>query len=445
MLDRPSRPPSFPNTGRTGASCFRTPALRPVTLLRVRLRPPIAPRGTTKIQDTRVAVNLQPLHRSRFMLARRILTLLPLAVSLATAQVPTETLYPGLAGPALLEALRIGEPVPRTLGYGPARDSMYTYDQRTSGHVRCVYTGYEITISLAPGRDASTDAFAQNINAEHTFPQSQGASSEPQKSDLHNLYPTRDNVNSSRGNLPFGESPDAQTTNWYRLAATQSGIPTTAIDEYSERLGSTRWEPREDHKGNVARAMLYFAMRWPAASQAYLAGQIDDLVRWNDADPVDDAEFARMEYNARLQGNRKPVRHRSDARAPRLPSNDCRRRGHAPRGAPPRRLAQPDARHGDAHHAGRRDGLGLGCPRTPRLVGDRHGSHTHAASPLMGARRLRRPGHVGLGHGRRAAHGRAVALVVTAARSPYSACGSPSRAVCAATHAAVRGSGSPAK
>ena len=28
-------------------------------------------------------------------------------------------------------------------------------------------------------------------------------------SDMHNLFPTRDDVNSSRGNLPFGESPDA--------------------------------------------------------------------------------------------------------------------------------------------------------------------------------------------------------------------------------------------
>ncbi len=237
-------------------------------------------------------------------------TLLVVFLSLVSvtvaAQVPTETLYPGLAGPALLDALRTGEPAARTLGYGPARDSMYTYDQRVYGRVRCVYTGTEVTISLAPGRDASTDVFALGINAEHTYPQSQGASSEPQKSDLHNLFPTRDNVNSSRGNLPFGESPDVSTTEWYRLGSRQSAIPTVAIDEWSERQGSTRFEPREDHKGNVARAMLYFAMRWPAANQQYLAPQIDDLVAWNEADPVDAAEFARMEYNARLQGNRNP-------------------------------------------------------------------------------------------------------------------------------------------
>jgi hypothetical protein len=209
-------------------------------------------------------------------------------------------------GAALLDALRTGEAPARPIGYGPARDSMYTYDQRSFGRVRCVYTGHAVTISLAPGRDASTDVFALGINAEHTYPQSQGAGSEPAMSDMHNLFPTRDNVNSSRGNLPFGESPDASTTNWYRLATSQTGIPTVAIEEWSERQGSTRFEPREDHKGNVARAMLYFAMRWPSARQSYLAPQIDGLVAWNDADPVDAAEFARMEYNRRLQGNRNP-------------------------------------------------------------------------------------------------------------------------------------------
>ncbi|HEX9950451.1 MAG TPA: endonuclease [Rubricoccaceae bacterium] len=234
------------------------------------------------------------------------LAVLTLAAVAASAQVPSETLYPGQTGTALLTALRTNEAAAHTLGYGPARDSMYTYDQRTYGRVRCVYTGHTVTITLGPGHDASTDVFALGINAEHTYPQSQGAGSEPAMSDMHNLFPSRDNVNSSRGNLPFGESPDASSTNWYRLATNQTTIPTVAIAEWSERQGSTRFEPREDHKGNVARAMLYFAMRWPSASQSFLAPQIDDLVAWNDADPVDAAEYARMEYNQRLQGNRNP-------------------------------------------------------------------------------------------------------------------------------------------
>ena len=228
-----------------------------------------------------------------------------LAAAPSLAQVPHETLYGGLAGNEVVQAIR-NAPAPATRGYGPARDSMYTWEQRTFGRIRCVYTGFEITIPLGPGQDASTNAFNRGINAEHTWPQSQGAGSEPQQSDLHNLFPTREGVNSSRGNLRFGESPDVQTTNWYRLATTQTALPTTAIDEWSERLGSTLFEPREDHKGNGARAMLYFYARWPAANGAYLSAQLNDLVAWHEADPVDAAEWARHEYVARLQGNRNP-------------------------------------------------------------------------------------------------------------------------------------------
>ncbi len=223
----------------------------------------------------------------------------------AHAQVPHETLYVGLSGEQVIQALR-AEAVPVTRGYGPARDSMYTWEQRTYGRLRCVYTGHEITIPLEPGRDASTEAFSRGINAEHTWPQSMGAGSEPQKSDLHNLFPTREGVNSARSNLPFGESPDAQTSAWYRLATSQSGVPSVALDEWSERQGSLRFEPREDHKGNAARAALYFYARWPAASTAYLQQMAAALVAWDEADPVDGAEWARHQYIAGLQGNRNP-------------------------------------------------------------------------------------------------------------------------------------------
>ena len=225
--------------------------------------------------------------------------------SAAHAQIPHETLYDGLYGPDIVQAIR-SELAPATRGYGPARDSMYTWEQRTYGRLRCVYSGFEITIPLGAGRDASTEAFNRGINAEHTWPQSMGAGNEPERSDLHNLFPTRDAVNSARGNLPFGESPDHLTTAWYRGTASQTSLPLVALDQWSERQGSARFEPREDHKGNAARAALYFYARWPAASTAYLQGQVADLVAWSEADPVDADEWARMTYVASLQGNRNP-------------------------------------------------------------------------------------------------------------------------------------------
>ncbi|MGB3541320.1 endonuclease, partial [Rubrivirga sp.] len=96
---------------------------------------------------------------------------------------PTSLLYPDLEGAPLRDALRRDFAPTRTLGYGPARDSLYTYRQRTVGAVCGVYTGF--CIDLEAGRDASASAHDQGVNAEHIWPQSRGLAAEPQRSDLH--------------------------------------------------------------------------------------------------------------------------------------------------------------------------------------------------------------------------------------------------------------------
>ncbi|MDC0480576.1 endonuclease, partial [Candidatus Marinimicrobia bacterium] len=87
----------------------------------------------------------------------------------------------------------------------------------------CVYTGYTITLDTT--QDPSTNAYEQGINCEHTYPQSMGASEEPQKSDMHHLFPCKSNVNSSRGNDPYAEIPDEDTDTWYRNDYSQEDIP----------------------------------------------------------------------------------------------------------------------------------------------------------------------------------------------------------------------------
>ncbi len=76
-------------------------------------------------------------------------------------------------------------------------------------------------MSLPLGVDPSSFLASNGINAEHTWPQSKGAADEPQRSDMHNLFPAKDNVNSSRGNNPYGEIPDAETRTWYKGAQSQ--------------------------------------------------------------------------------------------------------------------------------------------------------------------------------------------------------------------------------
>ncbi|WP_412063007.1 endonuclease [Rubrivirga sp. IMCC45206] len=234
----------------------------------------------------------------------------------AAAAQPNVTLYPGQSGAPLLNSIDAGYSPGGTLGYNPARDSLYAYEQRTDGQLCGVYTRFCIT--LTPGADPSTDAFHQGVNAEHTWPQSMGAADEPARSDMHALFPAKANVNSSRSNHPYGEIPDAQADGWYRDAASQSAIPTAILDEWSEKDNdhpnpayTGRFEPRHDHKGNAARAVFYFRAVYPEqvasyGSQAFFDVQAPDLIVWHYSDPVDLEEFARSEWIASMQGTHNP-------------------------------------------------------------------------------------------------------------------------------------------
>ena len=237
-------------------------------------------------------------------------------VTLAAPALAQTTLYPGLEGSELRTAIRAGFTPDQTLGYGPARDSLYTYEQRTQGALCGLYTAFCIQLDLSA--DASTDAFQKGINAEHTWPQSRGAENEPQRSDLHALFPARDNVNSSRGNRPYAEIPDTDTDAWYRLDQSQSNIPSVFLNEWSEKdnqhpssIYDGRFEPREDVSGEVARAIAYFATIYEAQVEAYierdfLTVMLSDLRSWNIQDPPEERERARGVWVAEKQGNENP-------------------------------------------------------------------------------------------------------------------------------------------
>jgi len=78
-----------------------------------------------------------------------------------------------------------------------------------------------------------------------------------------------------------------------------SNPPSNDRDLWSELLPSVRFEPREDHKGNVARAMFYFYTVYRGESDAidpnYFPPQIDNLCEWHLLDPVDLREVQRTE------------------------------------------------------------------------------------------------------------------------------------------------------
>ena len=194
------------------------------------------------------------------------------------------------------------------MGYDDAREAMYSYvDVAEDGRVYCVYTGFS--------EPAELTTYLNPINAEHTVPQSFFDSDEPMKSDIHHLFPTHGNVNSSRGNIDFGEIDDNVTDKWFIGGKVEDGtsltiltsIPAENIDAYTEIDNSDYIEVKEANKGNTARAVFYFYTVYPtqAGSIEELA-DLETLYEWHVSDPVDEAERIRNDRAEERQGNRNP-------------------------------------------------------------------------------------------------------------------------------------------
>ncbi len=186
--------------------------------------------------------------------------------------------------------------------YQNARIRMYNYIDNHNNRVTCVYSGYKKTVTY--GGSVSNP---QPINCEHTVPQSYFNYKEPMKSDIHHLFPTYGSWNSVRSNHPFHEINDNATSKWMYLDNDQSSIPTSNKDLYSE-FDFPKFEPREDHKGNVARAIFYFYTMYPtqAGSINNIAGSLATLYQWHLDDPVDAREYQRNINIDAYQGSRNP-------------------------------------------------------------------------------------------------------------------------------------------
>lgn len=227
---------------------------------------------------------------------------------ISIAQTPIE---PCKFGQPLIDALQSDYTPSNPLGYGPARDILYSEIDNNGLDLSCIYTNF--TVTLVAGQDPSTSAFqgGAGLNAEHVYPQSQGAGDEPAKSDLHNIFPSKVNVNESRGSCPYNEITDSDTEKWFYLNTQLSSIPTSGIDNYSEKdEEDCAFEPRESVKGDIARAVFYFYAIYQtiadAASPNFFSLQKSVLYQWHQADPPDATETQRNNRIASEQGNHNP-------------------------------------------------------------------------------------------------------------------------------------------
>lgn len=191
--------------------------------------------------------------------------------------------YEGLSDAALEQRIRALRQH-SGLGYDRAREAMYGSIDNEQGVITCVYTGQTISQSFGNGSTPS------GYSAEHTWPQSLGAEFEPAKSDLHHLYPATQSANSRRSNLPFCE---VGTSTW-----DQGG---SSLGKDKNDAAISCFEPRDEHKGVVARALFYFAVAYDhdidPTQEAWLRA-------WHTRFPPTASERARNDDIAARQGSR---------------------------------------------------------------------------------------------------------------------------------------------
>lgn len=134
-------------------------------------------------------------------------------------------------------------------------------------------------------------------NCEHAVPQSWFNEREPMRGDLHHLFTCELMCNSIRSNNPYHNFTDYNPT----------GIKANRVEDACGKAEEELFEP-EHGKETVARAMLYFLVRYPDGIEQSHKEEIDTdiLLEWHQNFPPELYEKHRNQAIYQMQGNRNP-------------------------------------------------------------------------------------------------------------------------------------------
>lgn len=187
-----------------------------------------------------------------------------------------------------------------TTTYGEARDYLSLSDAWTGyndSYLNLIYSdtvrgtssqGFPFVSYANPSWDSGS-----TWNREHVWAKSLFGSGgyDPNNStrgidaDLHNLRAADTRVNSSRGNNKF-------------------------IDQIYIGSGFGNYNgmfyPGDNHRGDVARILLYMDIRWGSLTDLSKIADFNTLLAWHEVDPVDDFEIHRNNVIYAHQNNRNP-------------------------------------------------------------------------------------------------------------------------------------------
>ncbi len=217
----------------------------------------------------------------------------------------------GLAGERLFQFLHTATEMPNGRGgkdYLNAKKFMFSSADNTGcgggPGVTCLYSQVCVKGASEHGEDYKEPGDANGdgtndsggMNAEHSWPQGFFNQAAPMKSDLHHIFPTFITPNNTRGSVPFGPVARAQ----YQ---TNSGT----------KFDGGEFEPADHVKGDIARAILYFVVRYydrnirdGMSYKDFWTSRVPMFLEWDRQDPPDTAELRRNGLIANFQGNRNP-------------------------------------------------------------------------------------------------------------------------------------------
>ncbi len=147
----------------------------------------------------------------------------------------------------------------------------------------------------------------RNFNIEHVFPMSwvtnaldcgkrkqcraKSAQFNKIEADLHNLFPARTDVNRARDSFRFGE---------IQGESRDYGQDCDFETDWRRRMA----EPRNEVRGDIARAMFYMADEYRDQGLEIFKKQAQLLARWHNDDPPSSGEVRRNDRIEKIQGNR---------------------------------------------------------------------------------------------------------------------------------------------
>lgn len=202
----------------------------------------------------------------------------------------------------------------KRLSYEPSKHVYPWVDVRPNGKVQSIYSGFEADPEFFIQADTEVDRLRTEArsalsergllestqleamlesqfmyNCEHVVPQSWYSKQEPMRGDVHHLFSCEPRCNSFRSNFPL----------------VQHELERTMQD--CGRVEDNLFEPKGG-KGAVARATLYFMLRYPGVvGNRYSGSRLETLLRWHHQYAPDEWERHRNAAIFVLQGNRNPL------------------------------------------------------------------------------------------------------------------------------------------